>query len=103
MFCLKIPECSVTVAYHCRLKIFIYYYFKTMPRKPNIHYAHGNDKCCHKVTQKNPETTWLSFGPETPNVPNQNPYTNGHPTLSKCNAAMLDFSAQTVMPIQGNL
>ncbi|PWA74155.1 hypothetical protein CTI12_AA255420 [Artemisia annua] len=68
-----------------------------MPPKQN----NGNTKYGDKVTQTNPETTSLPFGPQKPNVHNLNLFTNTQPTLSKCNAAMLDFSTQTVLPVQG--
>ncbi|PWA41197.1 helitron helicase-like domain-containing protein [Artemisia annua] len=104
-----------------------------MPRKQSSYYGHRNAKYHNKVTQKDPQTTSVPFGHETPNIENQNPFANTHTTLSQknpetsslpfgsqapnvqnqnlfantqstlsaCNAAMLDFSAQTVLPIEG--
>ncbi|PWA83495.1 helitron helicase-like domain-containing protein [Artemisia annua] len=103
-----------------------------MPRKQNSSYGHRNAKYRNKVTQKGPQTTSVPFGPEIPNIQNQNPFANTHTTLSQknpktsslpfgsqapnvqnqnlfantqsplsaCNAAMVDFSAQTVLPIE---
>lgn len=135
MFCVKIPKCSIPLVFHCCLNIFVYFYFIRMPRKQNSYYGHRNAKYRNKVTQKDPQTTSVPFGPETPNIENHNPFANTHTTLSQknpetsslpfgsqapnvqnqnlfantqstlsaCNAAMLDFSAQTVLPIEGNL